>query len=134
MIKACSGTIIPNKGTNNLVFNQITKSGGTPPVTAGPVRLQTITDGTSTTAVFSEHLLANNDLQSSVAIPVTPGNATGKRGLFQVPFTVVLDQASSANAQSFLHRLQGPPGDDEGDIDRKLRHPVAPQFRLRDRE
>ena len=109
MIKACSGTIIPNKGKNNVVFNQITQSGGTPPATAGPVRLQTIIDGTSTTAVFSEHLLANNDLQAPSTIPVTPGNATGKRGLFPVAISVVLDQANSANPQAFLTACKGLP-------------------------
>ena len=111
MVKACSGTIIPNKGKNNVVFNQITQSGGMPPASAGPVRLQTIIDGTLTTAIFSEHLLANNDLQapSTTTIAVTPGNATGKRGLFPVAISVVLDQAASANPQAFLTACKGLP-------------------------
>ena len=40
MIKSCSGTIVPNKVQNNLVFNLITKAGGTPPLTGGPLRIQ----------------------------------------------------------------------------------------------
>jgi prepilin-type N-terminal cleavage/methylation domain-containing protein/prepilin-type processing-associated H-X9-DG protein len=109
MIKACSGTIVPNKAKNNLVFNQIAQSGGTPPGTAGPIRAQSIIDGMSTTAILSEHLLANSDLQSPAPIGVTPGNATGKRGLFPVALTVVLDQASLSNAQSFLSACKGLP-------------------------
>jgi prepilin-type N-terminal cleavage/methylation domain-containing protein/prepilin-type processing-associated H-X9-DG protein len=109
MIKACSGTIIPNQGKNNVLFNQITQSGGKPPMTAGPIRVQAVVDGMSTTAILSEHLLANNDLQAPSAVGVTPGNATGKRGLFPVAFTVVLDQASLSNAQSFLSACKGLP-------------------------
>jgi prepilin-type N-terminal cleavage/methylation domain-containing protein len=109
MIKACSGTIVPNQGKTNLVFNQITQSGGKPPATAGPIRVQTITDGMSMTAILSEHLLANTDLQASAPMSVSPGNATGKRGLFPVTFTVVLDQASTSNAQSFLGACKGLP-------------------------
>ncbi len=109
MIKACSGTIIPNQAKNNVVFNQITQSGGKPPMTAGPIRVQTVVDGMSTTAILGEHLLANYDLQATSTVGVTPGNVTGKRGLFPVAFTVVLDQASSANAQSFLGACKGLP-------------------------
>ena len=134
MIKACSGTIVPNKVKNNLVFNQITQSGGTPPATAGPIRMQTIIDGMSTTALFSEHLLANDNLQSPSPSPVTPGDVTGKRGLFPVAINVVLDQASTSQRPGLPHRLQGPPGDDQGDVRRQLRDPVAPELRLRDRE
>ena len=110
MIKACAGTIVPLKVKNNLVFNQIVQSGGVPPATAGPVRAQTITDGMSTTAVFSEHLLANNDLQAPSAIALTPGNVTGKRGLFPVAISVVLDQGSTGNAQTFVNACKGLPG------------------------
>jgi prepilin-type N-terminal cleavage/methylation domain-containing protein/prepilin-type processing-associated H-X9-DG protein len=106
MIKSCTGTIVPNKVKNNLVFNQITQSGGNPPATAGPIRVQSITDGMSMTALFSEHLLANDNLQSQ-SVPVTPGGPTGKRALFPVSFTVVLDQGSSSNAQSFLNACKG---------------------------
>jgi prepilin-type N-terminal cleavage/methylation domain-containing protein/prepilin-type processing-associated H-X9-DG protein len=109
MIKACSGTIIPNQGKNNLVFNQIAQSGGKPPTTAGPIRVQMVTDGMSTTALLSEHLLAADPLQSSAATPLTPGNVAGKRGLFPVASSVVLDQASASAAQSFLAACKGLP-------------------------
>jgi prepilin-type N-terminal cleavage/methylation domain-containing protein/prepilin-type processing-associated H-X9-DG protein len=108
MIKACSGTIIPNQGKNNLVFNQIASSGGKPPVTAGPIRVQMVTDGMSTTALLSEHLLAADPLQSPTT-PLTPGNVAGKRGLFPVASAVVLDQGSASNAQAFLAACKGLP-------------------------
>jgi prepilin-type processing-associated H-X9-DG protein len=110
MIKSCSGAIIPNKVQNNLVFNLITKSGGTPPLGGGPLRIQSISDGTSTTAFLSEHLLANNGLQSATAATVTPGGTPGKRGLFQVAYTMVLDQGSLTNAQAFVTACKGLPG------------------------
>jgi prepilin-type N-terminal cleavage/methylation domain-containing protein len=108
MIRSCSGTIIPNMGKNNLVFNQITASGGTPPATAGPIRVQMVTDGMSSTALLSEHLLAQDPLQSP-SVAVTPGNVAGKRGLFPVTLPVVLDQGSTANAQAFLSACKGLP-------------------------
>ncbi len=109
MIKACGGTIVPNKAKNNLVFNQITAAGGTPPATAGPIRIQTITDGMSTTALLSEHLLAADPLQAPSPVAPSPGNANGKRALFPVASTVVLDQGSTSNAQTFVNACKGLP-------------------------
>jgi prepilin-type N-terminal cleavage/methylation domain-containing protein/prepilin-type processing-associated H-X9-DG protein len=109
MLRACSGTIVPNMGKNNQVFDVITASGQKPPLAAGPVRAQTILDGVSMTALFSEHLLGNSDLTAAVATHVTPGGATGKRGLYPVAINVALDQLSTANAQSFVAACQGVP-------------------------
>ena len=134
MLKSCSGTIVPNKVQNNLVFNLIAKAGEVAPASGGPLRIQMITDGVSTTALLSEHLLANSNFQSPSAVGITPGGTTGKRGLFPVAFNVVLDQGSLTNAQAFVNRLQGPAGDDAGDVRRQLRGPVAPECGLRDRE
>ncbi len=106
MIRSCSGTIVPIHARNNVVFNQIAQSGGTPPATAGPVRVQTIVDGMSMTALLSEHLLANDSLQGP-SMPLTPGPGPGRRGLYPVPMTVVLDQNSLSNAQSFLSACRG---------------------------
>jgi prepilin-type N-terminal cleavage/methylation domain-containing protein/prepilin-type processing-associated H-X9-DG protein len=106
MLKACSGTIVPIK-KNNLVFNQVAQSGGTAPLTAGPIRIQMVTDGFASTAVLSEHLLAADPLQSPSAVALTPGNVAGKRGLFPVAASVVLDQGSAGNAQSFLTACKG---------------------------
>jgi prepilin-type N-terminal cleavage/methylation domain-containing protein/prepilin-type processing-associated H-X9-DG protein len=99
MIRACSGTIIPVKG-NNLVFMLMTQAGVTAPANAGPVRPPQIIDGTSSTALFSEHLLSNEPPYTLDPNATPGGNA--KRGLFPVPITVAIDQASTANAQAFL--------------------------------
>ncbi len=117
MIKACSGTIVPNKAKNNLVFNAIAQAGGTPPATGGPVRVQSVTDGMATTALISEHLLANSSFQSPSSVGVTPGTATGKRGLFPVAFGIVLDQGSPSSAQSFVAACKGLPGTTQAAFD-----------------
>ncbi len=110
MIKAWSGTIVPNRSPTNLVIRQIAVFGQTPPATGGPVRIQMITDGTTTTALLSEHLLANNDLLSAPANPITPGASNAKRSLFQVPIKVILDQGSTTAAQAFVAACKGLPG------------------------
>jgi prepilin-type processing-associated H-X9-DG protein len=101
MIKACSGTIIPVKGVN-LAFITMASNGETAPLTAGPVRIQAITDGAANTALFSEHLLAYVSPGVVTDLSVTPGGSNAKRGLFQTTFKVVLDQASTSNAQAFV--------------------------------
>jgi len=109
MIKACSGTIIPIK-MRNVVFGVMPILGVTPPATAGPVRIQAITDGTATTALLSEHLLGYSDFFAPAHVNVTPGTADGKRGLFKLSFKVVLDQASQSNAQAFVTACKAVPG------------------------
>lgn len=108
MVRACSGTIIPVKG-NNLVFQLMVAGGETAPATAGPVRIQAITDGTATTALFSEHLLAAVSPSTTTSPVITPGAGLGRRGLFQTSVQIVLDQGSSANAQAFVAACKGLP-------------------------
>ena len=72
MIQACNGTIVPVKG--NLIFGLMGLLGSTPPATAGPVRIASITDGTSNTALFSEHLLA---MGNGVFAPPDPSVTSG---------------------------------------------------------
>jgi prepilin-type N-terminal cleavage/methylation domain-containing protein/prepilin-type processing-associated H-X9-DG protein len=100
-IRACSGTIIPVKG-NNLVFQLMTAGGEIAPATGGPVRIQAITDGSSNTALFSEHLLALTTPPTTTDPTVTPGGINARRGIFPTTYKVVLDQGSQANAQAFL--------------------------------
>jgi prepilin-type processing-associated H-X9-DG protein len=101
MIQACNGTIIPVKG--NLIFGLMGLLGSTPPASAGPVRIAAITDGTSNTALFSEHLLAmGNGVFAPPDPSVSPGSSNGKRGIFQISFNVVLDQGNASNAQTFV--------------------------------
>jgi prepilin-type N-terminal cleavage/methylation domain-containing protein/prepilin-type processing-associated H-X9-DG protein len=107
-IRACSGTIIPVQG--NLIFGLMGLLGSTPPSSAGPVRLAAITDGTSNTALFSEHLLAlGNGVFAAVDPSVRPGSANGKRGIFQTSVKVVLDQNSPANALAFAQACSSIP-------------------------
>jgi prepilin-type N-terminal cleavage/methylation domain-containing protein/prepilin-type processing-associated H-X9-DG protein len=100
-MRACSGTIVPVAG-NNLVFTMMTANGEIAPKTAGPVRIQAVVDGASNTALFSEHLLFYAAPGAAVDPSVTPGGNNGKRGLFPTTISIVLDQASSANAQAFV--------------------------------
>ena len=88
----------------------MTSNGETPPLTAGPVRIQTITDGTANTALFSEHLLAYVSPPAVTDPSVTPGGKNAKRGLFQTSVTVTLDQASTAQRPGVRGRLQGSAG------------------------
>jgi len=109
MIKSCNGTIVPVQG--NLVFGLMGLFGSPVPTGAGPVRIASITDGTSNTALFSEHLLAYGNGVFAVTDPsVTPGGPNAKRGIFQTTFNVVLDQGNLANAQAFVAACQALPG------------------------
>ena len=108
IVRACSGTIIPVKG-NNLAFQLMVAGGEPAPATAGPVRIQQITDGTATTALFSEHMLAAVSPSATTSPVVTPGAGPGRRGLFQTSVKVVIDQGSSTNAQAFVAACKGLP-------------------------
>jgi prepilin-type N-terminal cleavage/methylation domain-containing protein/prepilin-type processing-associated H-X9-DG protein len=109
MIRSCNGTVIPVR--NNLIFGLMGLLGSQVPISPGPVRLAGITDGTSNTALFSEHLLAYGNGVFAVTDPsVTPGGPNAKRGIFQTTFNVVLDQGSAVNAQAFVAACQSLPG------------------------
>src|SRR5262245_38203331 len=100
-IRACGGTIIPVQGST--IFGLMAFLGGSAPASAGPVRIASITDGTSNTALFSEHLVALGDgVFASTDPSCRPGTVQGKRGIFQVSIAMVLDQGSLANAQAFV--------------------------------
>ncbi|HEX4610954.1 MAG TPA: DUF1559 domain-containing protein [Urbifossiella sp.] len=104
-IRACSGTIIPVQG--NLIFGLMPLLGSTPPAGAGPVRIASILDGTSNTAMFSEHLVALGDGVFATTDPsCVPGSDRGKRGIFQISNAMVLDQGSAVNAQAFVTACQ----------------------------
>jgi prepilin-type N-terminal cleavage/methylation domain-containing protein/prepilin-type processing-associated H-X9-DG protein len=108
MITACNGTIVPVKG--NLIFGLMGLLGSTPPATAGPVRISSITDGTSNTALFSEHLLAmGNGVFAPPDPSVSPGSPNGKRGIFQTSVTVLLDKGDTVAAQNFVAACKAVP-------------------------
>jgi prepilin-type processing-associated H-X9-DG protein len=109
MLRACSGTIIPVKGNTYLYF-YMQVSNETPPLTAGPLTIQTITDGTSTTALFSEHLLAYNNMAPLVGSPVVIGGNQARRGLFPTTVKVVVDRANASAAQAYVAACKALPG------------------------
>ncbi len=101
-LTAASGTFIPCNG--NLIFGLMGLFGLKPPGGPGPVRLAGIVDGTSNTALFSEHLLAlGNGVFAATDPSVRAGTQSGKRGIFQISMNVVLDQGSASNALAFVN-------------------------------
>ncbi len=107
-IRACSGAIVPVKG-KTLIFNLMAAANATAPLSAGPVRMQMVTDGAANTALFSEHLLSTTPPYTANDSSVTPGARNARRGLYQAPITVTLDQATTASAQAFVTACQGLP-------------------------
>ena len=100
-IRSCNGTIVPVRG--NLIFGLMGLFGSQVPNGGGPVRIAGVTDGTSNTALFSEHLLAlGNGVLTPVDPSVRPGSSNAKRGIFQTTAAMVLDQGSVLNAQAFV--------------------------------
>ncbi|APW63584.1 DUF1559 domain-containing protein [Paludisphaera borealis] len=74
MIATCNGTIVPARGD---IFVSSPK--------LGPVTLASVTDGTSNTALFSEHLLGyGTGLDDPTKSAATAGSAFAKRSLFQI--------------------------------------------------
>jgi prepilin-type N-terminal cleavage/methylation domain-containing protein/prepilin-type processing-associated H-X9-DG protein len=112
-IKAWSGTIVPVKGSltrPTMTAILMNKANEAPPLTGGPIRIQSITDGTSSTALLSEHLLAYGTL-ATVPNPATAvGGINARRGLFAVTFNVLIDQKDANAAQAFVAACKGLPG------------------------
>lgn len=99
-IKQWSGTIVP--GTNPW-YNNGNNSGG--------VGFESITDGSSNTAMFSEHLIGIGDGSSNG--PLVLRNApTAKRAMFLVAITLTPDDSVNgpANAQKFAQLCASIPG------------------------
>jgi prepilin-type N-terminal cleavage/methylation domain-containing protein/prepilin-type processing-associated H-X9-DG protein len=88
MISSCSGIIIPSRGDEFVSSPNL-----------GPVSLAAVTDGTSNTAMFSEHLLgygsALDSLSGGYVSPAVAGTSLAKRALFQVSVAPSPDQGSA---------------------------------------
>jgi prepilin-type N-terminal cleavage/methylation domain-containing protein/prepilin-type processing-associated H-X9-DG protein len=106
MITSCNGIIVPSKGDQFVSSPNL-----------GPVSIAAVVDGTSNTAMFSEHLLgAGNGLDSLTAGYVSPyvaGTLLAKRCLFQVnSISPVPDKggAGLAVAQQLVSACKSIPG------------------------
>ena len=74
-IASASGIIVPSKGDTFVPSNNL-----------GPISLASVTDGSSNTAMYSEHLLGYADLANDnlATSPAVAGTALGKRATFQI--------------------------------------------------
>jgi prepilin-type N-terminal cleavage/methylation domain-containing protein/prepilin-type processing-associated H-X9-DG protein len=89
MITSCNGIIVPNKGDLFVTSRNL-----------APIRIAAVTDGTSNTAMFSEHLLGyGSGLDDPTKSPAVAGSGLAKRALFQLS-SVTLD--SDANDMKTL--------------------------------
>ncbi len=93
-ISQWSGTIVPgrNKWYNN--------------GNNGIVTIASITDGTSNTAIFSEHLLGMSGPDALAGIFVRRDDVRAKRALFFVQMTLTPDQGGAAGATTALQFTQ----------------------------
>jgi prepilin-type processing-associated H-X9-DG protein len=106
MITSCNGIIVPSKGDPFVSSPNL-----------APVSIAAVTDGTSNTAMFSEHLLgAGNGLDGLVQGYVSPyvaGTLLAKRCLFQVSSVAPLPDKGAAGlpvAQQLVAACKSIPG------------------------
>ena len=95
-----SGPIVPMAPDN--IGNPGFPTNVPPPANVGTFGTNGITDGTSSTALFSEKLIGVN-----VAGNVAPGSPNGLRVAFQISFTVNSDSGDAGNATSFYQQCHG---------------------------
>jgi prepilin-type N-terminal cleavage/methylation domain-containing protein/prepilin-type processing-associated H-X9-DG protein len=89
-ISSCNGLIVPSRGDLFVTSNNL-----------GPVSLAAVTDGTSNTAMFSEHLLGSwsSGADNPATSPAVVGSQLGKRSIFLVnSVTPVPDQGAAGVA------------------------------------
>ena len=78
MISSCNGIIVPSRGDSFVTSPNL-----------GPVSIASVTDGTSNTAMFSEHLLGagkrpRRPATAGYVSPYVAGTGLAKRALFQI--------------------------------------------------
>jgi prepilin-type N-terminal cleavage/methylation domain-containing protein/prepilin-type processing-associated H-X9-DG protein len=101
MLTSCNGLIVPGKG------DLYVKTPGT-----GSISIAAVTDGTSNTAMFSEHLLGfGSGLDDPSKSPAVAGSNLAKRALFQIPsLTLTADAGDMATLQKFVAGCRSIPG------------------------
>ena len=113
MIQACSGTIVPSRGKQaqlNAVDGWMGMLGETPPQNEGPLRMQSIIDGSSTTALFQRASARTGPPGSRPGTTSVAGSPNARRALFQVTFKVLIDQKDAKAAQAFVAACRSVPG------------------------
>ena len=107
-ITANNGPFAPmNPATNGLSGCACYTNGN-----SGTVGLQSVSDGTSNTAMFSEKLIG---IQTPAVGGVTPGSAYAKRVTFRVSVPVQVDAFNPAQALLFYGACQSIPGTTQAD-------------------
>ena len=132
-LTGASGTVIPNNG--NLIFGLMGLFGVKAPASAGPVRLAGIVDGTSNTALFSEHLIAFGNGVFAVTDPKRPPWYSARQAR-HLPDQHERGRRSRERGQcaGVCESLQASSREPGGHDRRCLRQPVAVEFGLRHSE
>jgi prepilin-type N-terminal cleavage/methylation domain-containing protein/prepilin-type processing-associated H-X9-DG protein len=97
-ISSCNGLIIPSRGD---IFV------GSPNL--GPVNLASVTDGTSNTTMFSEHLLGywSGGADNMATSPAKVGSSLAKRAIFLVSSVSPLPDQGAAGVTMALNLMNG---------------------------
>jgi prepilin-type N-terminal cleavage/methylation domain-containing protein/prepilin-type processing-associated H-X9-DG protein len=111
MITSCNGIIVPSRGDLFVTSPNL-----------GPVSLASVTDGTSNTAMFSEHLLgySSSELDNPATSPAVVGSGLAKRALFIVSSVAPYPDKGAAGvsvAQQLIAGCKGLPGGTEPSAD-----------------
>ncbi len=97
-IASCSGIIVPSKGDLFVPANNL-----------GPVSLAAVTDGSSNTGMYSEHLLGywSSGSDNVSTSPAFAGSGFAKRSLFQVNSVKPIPDQGAAGATTALQLMAG---------------------------
>jgi prepilin-type N-terminal cleavage/methylation domain-containing protein/prepilin-type processing-associated H-X9-DG protein len=106
MISSCNGIIVPSRGDLFVTSPNL-----------GPVTIASVSDGTSNTALFSEHLLgygsALDGLNPGYVSPAVAGSQYAKRAMFQVSSVAPQPDKGTAGvavAQQLVNACRAIPG------------------------
>lgn len=98
MISSCNGIIVPSRGDLFVSSPNL-----------GPVSLAAVTDGTSNTAMFSEHLLGywSSGTDNAATSPAFVGSPYQKRAIFQVNSVSPVPDQGAAGVATAMALISG---------------------------